>query len=97
VELDRGTEGWGDLRPKLERLASHGGADAILVAFTAPGRAKAAAERLPVADGIVVAGALLSAHVADPLGAIWTPAGATSPRSLLDLVPKVATTEGSRT
>ncbi len=26
-----------------------------------------------------------------------TPAGATSPRSLLDLVPKVATTEGSRT
>lgn len=91
VEVDRGTEGWGWLGPKLERLAAHGGADAILVAFTSPGRAQGAATRLPVADGIVVAGALLSAHVADPLGTIWTPAGATSPVSLLELAGKVTT------
>lgn len=90
VEIDRGTESWAWLTGKLERLAAHGGADAILVAFTMGGRAKGAAGRLPVADGIVVAGALLPAHVADPLGAIWTPARAASPVSLLELAGKVA-------
>lgn len=74
LEVDRGTEGWNWLGPKLARLAKHGGADALLVVFETPGRAAVAVKerRLPVADGIVVASSLLADHMKDPLGAIWS-------------------------
>lgn len=77
VELDRGTEGWAWFGPKLERLAQHGAADALLVAFETPGRAAGAIrdKRLPVVDGLVVACAVLADHIRDPLGAIWSPSG----------------------
>jgi hypothetical protein len=89
VELDRGTEGWSWLGPKLERLAKHGGADALLVAFETPGRATGAVKdkRLPVVDGLVVACAVLAEHIRDPLGAIWSPSGGGDKITLPQLVP----------
>lgn len=90
VEVDRGTESWSVLGAKLTRLlaAAAGKCDAIAVAFTAPGRASGASGRLPVSASPAVVSALLDRHIADPLGAVWTPAGAAPPMGLAELVSR---------